>query len=386
MSDPVIAVHLALPHVAARLFGVPLAVMPARLQTLLTVLGPRFLGQDMAPSGAPMPEHMTVHTETTVAVIPIVGTLVKRAMPGESFSDLTYGEIEASFLKAINDPAISAIVLDVDSPGGEVNGMLDLSDTIFKARGGKPIIVVANELAASAAYAIASAADTVLVSRTGTVGSIGVLAVHVDTSARDAQEGLKFTTMTAGERKADFDPHAPLSDEARGILQAEIDRIYGLFVETVARNRGMSAEAVRKTEAAVYSGHEAVAAGLADGIGTLASAIAEQMVSRERTQQAEAQRAEMTAQVTAAVCSANARNLEIAKLCRLAGLSQHTAEFQERELTAEQVKAELLRRRAQSETEEIHSHLVPGGLEPRGAVISYAAIYGRLRGAQQGRS
>ena len=373
----------SLPHLASRIFGVPLAVSAARLQTLLTVLTPRFLGQELGEAEAP-PPHDSVESDGAIAIIPIVGTLVKRGTPGASFSDLSYDEIQASFMKALNDPAISAIVFDIDSPGGEVSGMLDLSDAIFKARGTKPIIAVANELAASAAYAIASAADTIVVPRTGMVGSVGVLAVHVDVSAMDKMDGLKFTTIKAGARKDDGNPHEPLSEEAHTIIQAEVDRIYGLFTELVARNRGMEVAAVRKTEAGVFSGEEAIAVGFADEVGTLASAIAGALSDRADRLRAEAQQAE----IRAAVQVATSRNIEIAKLCQLAGLPQVTAEFQERGLTAEQAKEELLhlRRRAQRDMDvEIQSQVLLGTTRASAILESPEAIFKRRQGKVLGR-
>jgi len=112
------------------------------------------------------------------------------------------------------------------------------------------------------------------VPRTGGVGSIGVIAVHVDRSAADAMAGTRYTTLFAGAHKTDFNPHEALGDGARSALQAEVDRVYGIFVDTVARNRGMSVAAVRATEARLLFGADAVAAGLADEIGTLREALA----------------------------------------------------------------------------------------------------------------
>ena len=110
--------------------------------------------------------------------------------------------------------------------------------------------------------------------RTGGLGSIGVVALHVDRSARDAMEGFRTTTVYAGAAKNDFNPHETLKDGARRTLQAEVDRVYALFVDTVARNRGLTADAVRATEARLFFGEDAVRAGLADEVGTMRSAFA----------------------------------------------------------------------------------------------------------------
>ena len=203
-------------------------------------------------------------------MIPVFGTLVKRTGAIEAASDLTsYGHLEEQILDAATDPAVRAILLEVDSPGGEAAGVFDLSDLVYEARSLKPVWAVADEEAFSGAYAIASAAERLIVPRTGGLGSIGVVAVHVDRSARDAMEGFRTTTVYAGAAKNDFNPHETLKDGARQTLQVEVDRVYALFVDTVARNRGLTADAVRATEARLFFGEDAVRAGLADEVGTL---------------------------------------------------------------------------------------------------------------------
>ena len=183
-------------------------------------------------------------------------------------------DIRREFRAALADDAVAAMVFDIDSPGGEVAGVFDLADEIFAARGAKPIVAVANENAFSAAYAIASAADRVYLSRTAAVGSVGVIAVHMDRSGYDEKLGVKYTAIFAGARKNDYSPHGPLSDAARDAAQAGVDRAYGLFVETVARNRGMDPAAVRDTEAAIYEGADAVDIGFADAVMPWGEALA----------------------------------------------------------------------------------------------------------------
>jgi ClpP class serine protease len=126
----------------------------------------------------------------------------------------SYDSIREEFQAALADPSVGAIVFDIDSPGGEVSGCFDLVDEIFNARGIKPISAIVNEMAYSAAYAIASAADKVILPRTGGVGSVGVICVHMDQSQYDANVGVKFTPIFAGSHKGDFTPHAPLSTSA----------------------------------------------------------------------------------------------------------------------------------------------------------------------------
>ncbi len=266
-----------LPHLAARVVNAPLMVERARLETVLSVVGPRI---GVETSGSP-PEFESARetnglavTPNGIAVIPIIGTLVKRAGAIDAASGLlSYAVIEEMILEAATDPAVGGILLDVDSPGGEVGGVFDLADLIREAREVKPVFAMTDD-AFSAAYLLASAANRIYLSQTGGVGSVGVIAVHVDESERDAKEGRRFTTVFAGARKNDFSRHEPLSDGARNRLQSEVDRIYGMFVGAVARNRGMTEQAVRATEAGLFFGTEAVAAGLADQVGTLRDALA----------------------------------------------------------------------------------------------------------------
>jgi len=268
-----------LPHIASRVLGTPLVIGQNKLEAILAVLGPRIGIEASSPAAAFHDEagrpRATTVTPSGTAVIPVFGTLVKRAGPIEAASGLTsYGELETEILDAATDPAVRAILLDVDSPGGEASGVFDLADLVFEARSLKPVWAVADEEAFSGAYAVASAAERVIVPRTGGTGSIGVVAVHVDRSARDAMEGYRYTTVFAGARKNDFNPHEALGGEARAALQAEVDRVYELFVETVARNRAMATAAVRATEARLFFGEDAVRAGLADGVGTMRDALA----------------------------------------------------------------------------------------------------------------
>lgn len=203
-----------------------------------------------------------------IAVISVNGVLSYRPDPFLSwiFGDTGILDVQEQFRAALADPRVETIIFDLASPGGEVAGIFDFADEIYAARSQKTIIAVANELAHSAAYVIASSAEKVYLSRTASVGSNGVLAVHVDESQKDAAEGLTYTMIYAGERKADQSPHAPLSEEARLRMQSEVDSLYDILVSTVARNRGISEGDVKKQQAATYRGKSAVKAGLADGV------------------------------------------------------------------------------------------------------------------------
>ncbi len=268
-----------LPHLASRLFGTPLLIARPKLDVILGSLGPRLLGTGpLVPAEpAPQPAPELAVTPDGIAVVPVLGTLVARSGWLDAASGLTsYGAIATDIAEALADPAVRAVLLEVDSPGGEVGGLFDLVETIRELKAGtqKPLWAVAAESALSAAYAIASTADRLWVTRTGEIGSVGVVAVHLDESGADAKAGLAWTLIHAGARKIDGNPHEPLSDRARADIQADVDGLYEQLVALVARNRGIAPDAVRATEAAIYRGARGVGLGLADQVGTSAQALA----------------------------------------------------------------------------------------------------------------
>lgn len=278
---------LDLPHLASRVFGTPLMIARARLEVVLGVLGPRLAGgalQVVKPETDPAP--LTSITVERIAVVSVIGTLVSRSGYLDAASGLqAYGDIAEAIATAMDDASVRGIILDVDSPGGEVGGLFDLVERIeaIKSASAKPLWAVANESALSAAYAIASTADRLYVTRTGEAGSIGVVAVHIDESGADAKAGLAWTFVFAGEHKVDGNAHEPLSERARLTIQADIERLYSEFCALVAANRGLTVEAVRSTNAAIYRGELAIRAGLADRLGTLDLAVAEMAAELDRT-------------------------------------------------------------------------------------------------------
>ena len=157
----------------------------------------------------------------------------------------------------MDDSSVRGVILDVDFPGGEVGGLFDLVERMrpsgaraLSRSGRSP-----TEVLLSAAYAIASAADRLYVTRTGEVGSIGVVAVHVDESGADAKAGLAWTFVFAGDQKVDANAHEPLSQRARATIQAlDVHRFYAELCALVAANRGISIETARNTNAAIYRG------------------------------------------------------------------------------------------------------------------------------------
>jgi len=381
-----------LPHMAARLFGAPLMIHRPKLEVILAVLGPRIgLPQSAVPAN-PITSRSPPAGATGIAVLPIYGTLVRRAIGLEAESGMaSYQGLATMLDTAVADPNVAAILLDIDSAGGESGGVFDLADRVAAAAKRKPVWALANDMAFSAAYAIGSAASRFIVTRTGGVGSIGVIAMHADQSVKDAKDGVRYTTVFAGARKNDLNPHEPISDEAHAFLKNEVERVYGLFVETVARNRGVSADAVRATEASIYYGADAVAAGLADAVGTFddvlaeftdslsqglvlpMSAAAQGISSQLRLETfmnepgtpvgdgtgADPDRAN-PAPPTPLMTIDDAQ--EVAELCALAGCPERTAAYLAARTMPTKVRSQLLNARADSP--EITSRIVPDATHP----------------------
>jgi signal peptide peptidase SppA len=271
-----------------RLLNTPLLIHPAKAEIILGALsgrigldaslfeveeGPdapdasRFVGSARRADGS---TSMT-RTADGVALIPVLDTLVNRGAWLDSRSGLTsYEGIAAQLRDAGQDPEVRSVLLDISSPGGEAAGMAGLADLIRSIRQTKPVIAFVNDMAASAAYGIASAASEIVVSPTSTVGSIGVVMLHADRSSELAAQGVKPTLIFAGSHKVDGNPFEPLSDAVRADLQASVDAHYRQFLDTVAAGRGrkLNADMARATEARTFIGADAVRLGLADRIAS----------------------------------------------------------------------------------------------------------------------
>jgi signal peptide peptidase SppA len=218
-----------------------------------------------------------VEVQGSVAVIPLSGMITPRA----SFLSMLFGGggglegFRCAFREALNDSSVKKIVFDIDSPGGLVSLVPETAAEVLAARGAKPIVACVNTLAASAAYWIASAADQVVCTPSGMAGSIGVYKVHVDRSARNEAMGMVPTYIKAGKFKTEGNPDEPLGSDAKAHFQQNVDDLYSLFVEGVAKGRGVSPQAVANGygEGRVLLAQRALEAGLIDDIGTLADVV-----------------------------------------------------------------------------------------------------------------
>lgn len=208
-----------------------------------------------------------------ILMIPVKGVLMNGLGYALGNYATGYPYIAKALDRGLSDPDVKGIAFVIDSGGGAVAENFDLVDRIYGARGQKPIRAFASEHAYSAAYSIASAADSITVSRTGGVGSIGVVTAHFDMSKAMDNEGYKITFIHFGKHKVDGNPYEPLADDVKNRIQVRIDALGEVFVSTVARNRGMDVKGVRDTEALTFTADEAVSNGLADSIGSLDDAI-----------------------------------------------------------------------------------------------------------------
>lgn len=212
-----------------------------------------------------------------VAIVALHGVLMPS---GGGLMSLLFGgaglsSFQSDLRAAVADDSVSAIVIDVDSPGGLVDHIPETAAQIRAARAAKPVVAVANTQADSAAYWLASQADEISVTPSGEVGSIGVYRLHRDTSEAHAMRGIAPTLISAGKYKVEGNPYEPLADDARAAMQDEVDDYYGMFVGDVARGRDVSSSDVTGGygEGRALHARQAVKAGLADRVETLGDAV-----------------------------------------------------------------------------------------------------------------
>jgi signal peptide peptidase SppA len=270
-------------HIRTEFCRKPWAILPEKLHQITQLLqhaaaGNKFTAEEVQARIGAGPR-VTPKTPGMVALIPIYGIVAHRMNMVNDISGPGGTSIEkltSTFRQALNDDNVKAIVFDVDSPGGSVDGVPELAAEIYSARGKKKTVAVANTMAASAAYWLASAADELIVTPSGAVGSIGVWGAHEDYSKALEQEGVKVTLISAGKYKVEGNPYEPLSEEGRAALQADVDNFYSMFVNAVAKNRGIARAAV----ADGYGQGRMVMASLAlkqemvDGVATLDETLA----------------------------------------------------------------------------------------------------------------
>ena len=268
-------------HIVRAVFGEPWAILPAMYATICEIVlyradGGTLTAEEIQARLGAQPVRAGAGRSGAIAVLPLYGVISQRmSLMTQASGGTSTEQFGAAFQAQLADPAVSAIVIDIDSPGGSVYGVEELWATIFRARGQKPVVAVADSMAGSAAYWIASAADEIVVTPSGEVGSIGVLAEHIDMSAAAEQAGIKTTLVTAGQFKGEGHPAFPLSTEALGALQGRVNAYYDTFLAGVAKGRGVPAATVRSDfgQGRMVGAKDAVAAGMVDRVGTLQETI-----------------------------------------------------------------------------------------------------------------
>ncbi len=278
-------------HILAAVFGEPWAITPEKLAVIAELVqhhaaGLRYTPEEIqerlggaggadaisaASGGRPLQQRAG-----SVAVIPVFGVLRQRMnMLTEMSGGTSTEQVAAAYRQAMADPSVKAVVLQVDSPGGSVSGTPELAAEMQRLRGQKPVVAVADTLMASAAYWIACQADEVVASPSALMGSIGVIAAHQDESAAEAAAGVKTTLITAGKYKSEGSPYGPLSAEAMAAIQERVNYGYAMFVNDVARGRGVKVSEVRAGfgEGRVVTAQQAVTMGMADRVDTMAGVL-----------------------------------------------------------------------------------------------------------------
>lgn len=252
--------------------GQPWAIRPQTLETMV-----RMVRAHAIPPTAAQPDR-PASTSGSVAVIPVIGPILQRG--GGGLFSFLFGGISSERLAATvsqyaSDSSVSGIVLEFDSPGGEVYGVDEAAAVIRKARTQKPVVAVANSLMASAAYWLGAQATEILVTPSGEIGSVGVYAAHVDESKALEKEGYTVSLIASSPEKVLGNAVEPLGDEGRAVLQSQVDSYARDFEAAVAKGRGVTMEKVRSDfgKGRVFRAGEAVTRGMADREGTLEDAI-----------------------------------------------------------------------------------------------------------------
>ena len=258
----------------------PWAIIPEKLIEIQNIYFTHLRGEKIdikaieAQIGKPLNnKKKTYQVIEGVAIISVEGVLAKRA---NLFMDISGGTsmqlLERDINVAMEDPDVKSLLFYIDSPGGTVDGTQELANHIHSLRGRKRMVSYAESLMGSAAYWIGSAADEIVMSGDTTqVGSIGVVATHIDVSKAEERIGVKTTEIVAGKYKRIASQYAPLSEEGKATIQDIVDHVYSIFVRDVAINRGMSEEKVLNdmADGRIFLGQKAINAGLVDRMETL---------------------------------------------------------------------------------------------------------------------
>ena len=268
----------------------PWALMPERLQAMAGVLTRWSAGEPPTDEAMFQIQSERVLRDTRkqmaaanagsgIAVLPLYGVVTQRGNMVDDISgpgSTSTQQFTSALRQVLADDTVGQILIDIDSPGGSVYGVAELASEIVKARAQKPVVAVANSLAASAAYWIGCSASEFYVTPGGEVGSIGVWQAHFDYSKALEEEGVKTTLVSAGKFKVEGNPYVPLDPEAQAFMQSRVDDYYNAFIQAVAVGRGVSVDDVRNGmgEGRVLGADAALAQRMVDGIASFDDVLA----------------------------------------------------------------------------------------------------------------
>ncbi len=232
-----------------------------------------------------MSQRAPAQASAGVAIVPLQGVLFARSISGWFGRIPGMDAFRAAMLSAGANPDVAAIVMDVNTPGGSYAGTPETAAVVRQVAAQKPVIAMVDTLCASAGYFIASQASEVVVTPSGELGSIGVMAVHMEMSRALEAEGVTVNILRSRTSKADVNPFEPLSDDAKAALEASIREADDEFLKAVGKGRNMTAGQVRKLVddnglGRVVSGANAVRLGLADRVATLGEVLAGMVKAR----------------------------------------------------------------------------------------------------------
>jgi signal peptide peptidase SppA len=292
----------------------PWAILESKLGEIEAILqfhmeGGKFTADELRarlgdPGAAPTPVK-----QGAIAVIPLRGVISHR-MGGmtEMSGGMSVERFSAMFDEALRDDSVSAIVADIDTPGGTISGLTEMWAKIYAARGQKKTVAQVNALCASAGQWLASAFEEKVCTPSGDVGSIGVITSHLDTSKAEEADGVKRTVVSAGKYKAEG--QGPLTEEAQAALQARVDEAYAMMVRDIAKGYGVAPSVVREGfgEGRLVGAKEALKLGMIDRIDTMEGTIG-RLLGRGGTRSA--LRAELPAGVAAESFTDDAGTLHV---------------------------------------------------------------------------
>ena len=270
-------------HLLGMVTDSPWAILESKLAEITGMIERITAGDELSDDQldaiiAARPQRPSPNTGAAVAVLSLWGTMLPRAGKMEQSSGVIgTDQFAASFRFAMEDPSVSAVVVSVDSPGGSVAGVEELASDVYRLRGRKPVVAVSDSLMASAAYWAMAGASEIVATPSAMVGSVGVVAIHLDKSGAMEKAGVKATVITHGRYKAEGSPFGPMSEEAIAHTQEEVSYYGGMFERAVARGRGVPIAKVRADfgEGRVFNADKAKRAGMIDRVATLDQVIGE---------------------------------------------------------------------------------------------------------------